>query len=262
MRRPRPTVVKLGGSLLEDARRRAAVVAAVAEAWNAGESLVVVHGGGKRLDAHLASLGIPRRIHEGLRITDAPTLEAAVGVLAGVVNKAIVAELREVGVPAAGICGVDGATLVAEKRLPSGGVDLGFVGGCARASAGLLNAILSAGMLPVLAPIAAGRDGGLLNLNADEAAAAAAAALSARRLVFFTDVEGVRDESGRTLSRLAVRDAESLLSGPAIEGGMRPKLLACLEALRKGVREVVIAGPRRHADVLRGGEGGTCLVAA
>ena len=116
MRRLRPTVVKLGGSLLEDAARRAAVVSAVAQAWNAGEAVVVVHGGGKRLDAHLASLGIPRRVHDGLRITDGPTLEAAVGVLAGVVNKSIVAEFREAGIPAAGICGADGATLVAEKR--------------------------------------------------------------------------------------------------------------------------------------------------
>ena len=262
MKRSRPTVVKLGGSLLEDAPKRAAVVAAVAESWSSGEPLVVVHGGGKKLDAHLASLGIPRRIHDGLRITDRPTLEAAVGVLAGVVNKSIVGELREAGVPAAGICGADGATLVAERRIPSGGVDLGFVGGSARGSARLLNAILSAGMLPVLAPIASDRAGGLLNLNADEAAAAAAEALSARRLVFFTDVEGVRDESGRGISRLSASDAERLLSGPAVEGGMRPKLLACLAALRAGVSEVVIAGPRRHADVLRGGEGGTCLVAA
>ncbi|MGH9442162.1 MAG: acetylglutamate kinase, partial [Thermoanaerobaculia bacterium] len=89
-----------------------------------------------------------------------------------------------------------------------------------------------------------------------------AAALSARRLVFFTDVEGVRDETGRILSRLSICDAESLLSGPAIEGGMRPKLRACLDALRAGVGEVVIAGPGRHPDVLRSGEGGTSLVAA
>ena len=262
MRSQRPGVIKLGGSLLEDPARRLAALSAVARSWLAQPKVVLIHGGGRKLDSHLASLGIPRRVHEGLRVTDAATLEAAVGVLAGVVNKSIVADLWRLGVPAAGISGADGATLVAEKRPPSGGVDFGFVGCAARGRAELLEGILSAGMLPVLAPIAAGRQGGLLNLNADEAAAAVAAALEARRLVFFTDVEGVRDESGRTLPRLGTREVETLLAGPAVGGGMRPKLLACLAALRAGVEEVVIAGPERHADVLRGGEGGTCLVAA
>ncbi|MGH9442810.1 MAG: acetylglutamate kinase, partial [Thermoanaerobaculia bacterium] len=174
MKRQRPTVVKLGGSLLEDGQRRRTALSAVGESWSAGEPLVVVHGGGKKLDAHLQALGVPKRIHEGLRVTDARTLEAAVGILAGVVNKSIVSWLREAGVPAAGICGADGGSLVAQRRLPSKGVDLGWVGGSVRGSSELLEAILSAGMLPVLAPIAAGRSGGLLNVNADEAAAAAA----------------------------------------------------------------------------------------
>jgi acetylglutamate kinase len=259
---PAPLVVKLGGSLLEDPTRRRASLLAVAQHWSASGLLVVVHGGGKKLDVQLAALGIARRIHDGLRITDAATLESAVGVLAGIVNKSVVAGLRELGVPAAGLCGVDGGTLVAERRMPIDGVDFGFVGAQARGHAALPRAILAAGMLPVIAPIAAGRDGGLLNVNADEAAAAIAAALGARRLVFFTDVEGVRDTSGRTLARLATREAESLLSGTGVEGGMRPKLFACLAALRSGVEEIVIAGPKRHAAVLRGEEGGTCLVAA
>ncbi len=263
-RRPRfdPIVVKLGGSLLEDSRQRKIALGAIAEAWAANPSLVVVHGGGRKIDAQLERLGIARRVHDGLRVTDAATLEAAVGVLAGIVNKSIVAELESLGVPAAGLCGADGSTLVARRRDPADGVDYGFVGAGARADGRLLTAILSSGMLPVLAPIAAGREGGLLNLNADEAAAAIATAFRAPRLVFFTDVEGVRDPSGRTVPRLGTREAEALLTGTAIAGGMRPKLLACLSALRAGVGEVVIAGPERHAAVLRGGEGGTCLVAA
>jgi acetylglutamate kinase len=259
---PGATVVKLGGSLLEQAEPRRVALGAIARCWESGGELVVVHGGGERLDLHLATLGIPRRVHDGLRITDERTLEAAVAVLAGVVNKSIVSELRALGVASAGISGADGATLVAEKKPSVAGVDLGHVGCSARGRAGLLRAILAADMLPVVAPIAAGREGGLLNLNADEAAAAVASALAARRLVFFTDVEGVRDETGRTLAKLEADEAEDLLSGPAVEGGMRPKLRACLTALRAGVAEVVIAGPRRHAGVLRDGLGGTSLVAA
>jgi acetylglutamate kinase len=188
------TVVKLGGSLLEDSKRRLAALSAVAESWLSSASLVLVHGGGRKLDAQLAARGIPRRIHEGLRITDGPTLESAVAVLAGIVNKSIVSELWGLGVPAAGISGADGATLIAERRAPEGGVDFGFVGAGARANTALLGAILSARMLPVLAPIAAGRKGGLLNLNADEAASATAIALGARRLVFLTDVQAVDRE--------------------------------------------------------------------
>ena len=257
-----PVVVKLGGSLLEDALRRRAALRAIAERWSQTQDLVVVHGGGKRLDAQLAALGIPRRIHDGLRLTDEPTLDAAVGVLAGTVNKGLVAELISLGVPAVGICGADGGTIMASRRSPKDGVDFGFVGAEARGDARIPAAILGAGMLPVVAPIAAGRDGGLLNLNADEAASALASAMGARRLVFFTDVEGVRDPSGRTLPTLRPPDAVRLLSGTAVGGGMRPKLLACLSALHAGVDEIVIAGPDRQAGVLRGEKGGTCLVAA
>jgi acetylglutamate kinase len=114
----------------------------------------------------------------------------------------------------------------------------------------------------VLAPPAAGREGGILNLNVDSAAAAIAVALGSARLVFFTDVDGVRDGAGRTLGQLTVAEAEDLLASGAASGGMRPKLAAALAALGDGVGEIVIAGPERQADVLRGGRGGTRLVAA
>ena len=258
----RPWVVKLGGSLLEDAARRRRAIGAVARAWKAGTPVVVVHGGGKKIDEHLSALGLTRSVHRGLRVTGPATLEAVVGVLAGIVNKTLVGELRSQGIAAAGLSGVDGGTLVAERHPPLDGVDLGLVGTAPRAWPGALRALLEAGLLPVLAPLAAGREGGILNLNADTAAAAVAGALGSARLIFFTDVEGVRDGAGRTLSRLTAAAASELLASGAATGGMRPKLAAALDAIGHGVGERVIAGPERHADVLDGRQGGTSLVAA
>jgi acetylglutamate kinase len=257
-----PTLVKLGGSLLEDEAGRAAVVAAIARLWRTGEPLVLVHGGGKRIDAALAARGLPRRVHEGLRITDRATLEVVVAVLAGTVNAALVRELAGSGADAAGLCAADAGLLRADFHPPIGGVDLGFVGTVTSADPAALEAPLSAGRLPVVAPLAAGPGGGRLNVNADVAAAAIAAALGARRLLFLTDVEGVADGSGRLLERLDPPGVRRLLEGPAVTGGMRPKLSACLAAANAGVREIVIAGPERREAALAGGAGGTALVAA
>jgi acetylglutamate kinase len=256
------TVVKLGGSLLENAALRQNALKAVAARWTAGRDLVLVHGGGKRIDATLAALGIPRRVHEGLRVTDAPTLDVVVSVLSGLVNKSLVAELRGMGVTGAGISGADGDTLFAEYHPRLLGVDLGFVGTVARADPKLVSALLGSDLLPVLASVAVGRDGTLLNVNADAAAAALAGALAAERLVFLTDVEGLLDSDGRVVPSLDAARARRLLSSETVKGGMRPKLQACLAALVAGVREVLIAGPSRHESVLMDGIGGTTLVAA
>jgi len=258
----RPWVVKLGGSLLEDAPRRRLAMSAIADCWSRNVPMVVVHGGGKKIDEHLAELGLTRSVYRGLRVTGPATLEVVVGVLAGLVNKRLVGELAALGVRAAGISGVDGGTLVADPHPPVDGIELGLVGTAPRARADLIRAVIGAGMLPVVAPIAAGSGGGILNVNADTAAAAIAGALGSARLVFFTDVEGVRDGGGKTLPRLTAAAAGDLLSSGVACGGMRPKLTAALEAIRLGVDQVVIAGPDRQADVLVGRTGGTSLVAA
>jgi acetylglutamate kinase len=142
------------------------------------------------------------------------------------------------------------------------GVELGHVGVVTGVDVAVLAAARAATALSVLSPVAAGPDGGALNVNADSAAAAVAAALGARRLVFLTDVEGVEDAGGRRIEELDPRAARSLLEGPAVSGGMRPKLLACLSAAAAGVGEVVIAGPGRQREALAGGRGGTHVVAA
>jgi acetylglutamate kinase len=257
-----PWIVKLGGSLLENAAARRRALSAIAAAWNRGIPVVVVHGGGRKIDEHLAALGLTRSVHRGLRVTGPATLEAVVAVLAGIVNKSLVEELRALGVTAAGISGVDGAMLVAEPHPPLDGVELGLVGTAPRGRPEPVNALLASGFLPVVAPLAAAEGGGILNLNADTAAAAIAGALGSSRLIFFTDVEGVRDGDGRTLRRLTADGAHALLDSGAASGGMRPKLSAALEAIRLGVGEIVIAGPDRHGAVLDGQSGGTSLVAA
>jgi len=256
------TVVKLGGSLLEDDALRGAALEAIAARFTAGDRIVVVHGGGKRIDAMLQRLGIPKRVEAGLRVTDAPTLDVVVSVLAGLVNKTLVAELRAKGVVAAGLSGADGETLWAEFHPAVGGVDVGYVGRVVFSRRELVDAVLDSGMLPLVASVAVGREGLLLNVNADAAAAALAAGLHAARLVYLTDVEGVLDDEGALLERLDARAARSLLASPAVTGGMKPKLASCVQALGAGVGEVVIAGPSRHATVLMDGRGGTHLVAA
>ena len=256
------TVVKLGGSLLERQELRAEALKAVADRWALGGSLVMVHGGGKRVDAMLAELGIPKRTHQGLRVTDLRTLEVVLSVLTGFVNKSLVAEMCGMSTRAAGFCGADGAMMRAEFHPPVDGVDLGFVGRVTAIDVTLVRALLKTRTLPVIASVALGPEGTLLNVNADAAASAMAVCLKARRLLFLTDVEGLLDPDGQVVPRLGPDEARLLLAGDGIGGGMRPKLNACLEALAGGVPEVVIAGPARHGTALRRGSGGTRFVAA
>ncbi len=243
-------VVKLGGSLLEDAARRGEALRGIVKAWKRGEPIVLVHGGGKHIDTYLGRLGIPKKTHAGLRITDDATLEIVVAVLGGVINKMLVSELNRLGIKAAGISGSDGGTLVADRHPAIDGVDLGNVGRVRSSSPKLIRSMLDAGFLPVVSSVAAGPKGTLLNVNADSAAAAIAVGLEASSLVFLTDVAGVLDGSGSVVRLINARNARALLATNVISGGMRPKLEAALHALASGVGSIRI------------GEGGTSLVAA
>ena len=244
-------VIKLGGSLLDDPLRRAEVLGAIAKRWKSGEQIVLVHGGGKHVDANLKRLGIAKRTHAGLRITDDATLDVVVSTLAGSVNKMLVSELAAMGVRAAGFSGCDGSTLVAELHEPIDGVDLGHVGRVTGGDPALINAVIGAGIMPVLSSVAEGPNGSLLNVNADTAAAAIAIAVGAEKLVFITDVAGLFDETGNVVPELHAPEAEALLGSEIVTGGMRPKLQAALHALESGVQRITI-----------GEEGGTNLVAA
>lgn len=233
-------LVKLGGSLLDDAARRAEVLDAIAAKWNAGEELVLVHGGGKHIDAALAKLGIAKKTHAGLRITDDATLDVVVSILGGTVNKMLVGELTARGIRAAGISGCDGGTIIAEQHPPIDGVELGNVGRVIGASRTLIMAMLNYGILPVVSSIAQGPRGTVLNVNADNAAAALTVSLGCESLVFLTDVDGVLDSQGVVVPTLGARDVETLINDNVITGGMRPKLQAALHALGSGVPHITI----------------------
>ena len=244
-------VIKLGGSLLDDPARRAEALSAIAAQWKSGREVVLVHGGGKHVDANLKRLGIPKRTYAGLRVTDDETLDVVVATLAGSVNKMLVAELSAMEVLVAGISGCDASTLVAERHPPIDGVDLGHVGRVTAGDPTLVQALVTSGILPVVSSIAEGPDGMLLNVNADTAAAAIAIAIGAEELIFITDVAGLLDATGNVVAELCATDAEALLGTEVVTGGMRPKLQAALHALGSGVRRITI-----------GEEGGTQLIAA
>ena len=235
-------VIKLGGSLLEDNGRRAAALGEVVAAWNTGEQIVLVHGGGKHIDTRLAQLGIAKRTHAGLRITDDATLDVVVSVLAGTVNKSLVAELTALGVRAAGISGSDAGTLVAEPHPPIDGVELGHVGRVTSANRTLIRAMLTYGIMPVVSSVAQGPGGTLLNVNADTAATAIAETLGARALHFITDVAGLLDADGNVVPTLTADQAQLYLASDIVSGGMKPKLEAALRALSRGVGSISIGG--------------------
>lgn len=249
-RRGAPTVVKLGGELLEEParlRRLAGALAGVAER----EPLVVVHGGGREVDTELARLGIPKRAVDGLRITDAATLDVVAGVLAGRVNTRLVAALGAAGASAVGLTGADGGLApVRRERLyraaDGTGVDLGFVGRPVGTDPpALLIDLLDGGHVPVVASLGAGAGGQIFNVNADTLAGALAARLGARRLVVAGGTAGVLDAEGRTIPAVDDRGIDALIGGGQASAGMVAKLLACRAALAGGAGAVAIVDGRR-----------------
>src|SRR4051794_11672434 len=225
-------VVKLGGTTIAEQSQVLQEVAAVARR----RPVLLVHGGGKRITEWLERLGVPSTLEGGVRGTHARALEGAGAVLRGVVNSELVSGLRDLGVDAVGLSGVDGGLLIAE-RIPQ----LGLVARVVGLRRDLLDAILVAGQVPVVAPLARDADGIVCNVNADDVAAGIAGGLGARQLVLMTDVDGVRDEHGRKLDSLTVEEAEDLIDRGVIAGGMVPKIRAALAALTWGDAEAIIA---------------------
>jgi len=225
-------VVKLGGTALADQAHVLEDVATVARK----RPVVVVHGGGKRMTEWLERLGVPTRFEGGLRVTDPAALEVAAAVLRGVVNSELVAALRDVGCDAVGLSGVDGGLLIGQ-RIP----DVGLVAHVTGIRRDLLDSLLVADQVPVVAPLARDEEGVVCNVNADDAAAGIAAGLGARQLVLMTDVDGVRDSSGQKLDSITVAEAEALIADGTISGGMVPKVKAALAALAWEDAEAIIA---------------------
>ncbi|HEX6990047.1 MAG TPA: acetylornithine transaminase [Bacillota bacterium] len=233
-------VIKVGGAVA--GRAGAAAVQAAVSLRARGWQPVVVHGGGTQISAWLDRAGMAARFHNGRRITDEAALEVVEMVLSARVNKAWVAALEQAGVPAAGLSGRDGGLLVAGQRYEEG-VAMGRVGRIQRVRPHLVESLLEAGFCPVISPVSGGDDGGAFNVNADEAAAALAAALGARALLLLTDVPGLLKDLQNPTSvvpELSAAEARRLLDAGLVEGGMRPKLEAALEALDGGVSLVHI----------------------
>jgi len=249
----RPLVVKFGGELIEDGAHLATVVAGLSAIAKAGAPLVVVHGGGKEIDAALKVAGIEKRQVEGLRITDVATLDVVVSVLAGAVNTRFVAALNTAGVAAVGLTGADascGLSAAAPPHRTVDGrvVDLGCVGiPDEGADMHVLHTLTADRFVPVIACIGLGRDGQLFNVNADTFAGHLAARLGARRLVIAGTTPGVLDAGGATMPVLDADAIARLVADGTATAGMIAKLRACEHALAGGVDDVVIVDGRDRA---------------
>ncbi|HLJ87296.1 MAG TPA: acetylglutamate kinase [Candidatus Angelobacter sp.] len=231
-------IVKLGGATLEDnalLHRAALAIKDLADE----HQVAVMHGGGAALTRVLGQIGKTSEFVDGLRVTDAETRDFAVMVLAGHMNKKLVAALGTLGAPAVGLCGGDGLTFRARKKT-SNGHDLGFVGEISSVDPAWINAIWQQGSIPVISSVALGCDGQYYNVNADQMASACAVACHANALIFLTDVPGVKDADGLVIRWLNLGRVSELAQQSVIRGGMLPKLEACKQALLSGVNRVRI----------------------
>jgi acetylglutamate kinase len=245
----RTVVIKYGGSAMREEALREAFATDVVLLKYVGLNPVIVHGGGPEITEYMERLGLEVRFHEGLRVSDAETVEVARMVLVGKLNSDIVQRLNRHGQPAVGLSGQDG-TLFEVAPVPNA-EQVGFVGSVERVDVDLLNHI-AADYIPVVASSASDREGNAYNVNADEAAGKVAAALGAYKAVFLTDVVGwLADpaDAASLISRASVAEVEAQLEN--VEGGMRPKLAACVEAIRGGAQSAhIIDGREPHSLLL------------
>ena len=253
-------VVKYGGHAMGDPDLSKAFARDITLLETSGARPVVVHGGGPQIGDMLKKLDIQSEFRSGLRVTDKRTVEVVEMVLAGSIKKEIVMAINAEGGKAVGLSGKDGNMVFAEKVTrtevdPDSNiekvVDLGFVGEPKKVNRAVIDMVLSAELIPVIAPVAPGLDGNTYNVNADTFAGAIAGALNASRLLFLTDVPGVLDRNGTLIKELTVAQVRALIADGTITGGMIPKVETCIEALERGVEGVVILnGKTPHAVLL------------
>lgn len=242
-------VVKYGGAAMDRSGLAASFAEDIALLQSAGITPVVVHGGGPQVTQVSARLGIETTFVDGLRVTDAETLDVATMVLAGKLNKEVVGSLVAGGVAAVGLSGIDGGLLLARRQVAP---DLGFVGEVVHVNADVLRTLTDRRFVPVVASIAVDETGQAYNVNADVVAAELAIELAAEKLVFINDVPGLIGPTGDLLSELSAQQCLDLLArGGVVEGGMIPKLESAVDALRAGVKRVhLVDGRVEHSLVL------------
>jgi acetylglutamate kinase len=243
-------VIKYGGAAMEDAALREEFARDVVLLKYVGLNPIVVHGGGPEISAYMERLGMPIEFVGGLRVSDKDTVEVAKMVLMGKVNKEIVLRLNRHGQPAVGLCGDDGSLFRVARRVAPGGEDIGFVGRIERVNIGVIEHVAS-DYIPVIASVGADREGLSYNINADEAAGAVAAAMGAYKVIFLTDVPGWLADAadpGSLIGQATVEQAEGGLA--ELDGGMRPKLQACVDAIHAGVSAAHILDGRTPHSLL------------
>ncbi len=258
--RKKAIVIKIGGSTFSSQDTTVADIVALQQQ---GKALVVVHGGGNLITEWLKRQGVNTRFVRGERVTDAPSLEVVIAVLAGLANKEIVAASNSAGGRAVGISGVDGALVQGKIK----DREMGYVGEVIKVDAAPLEALLQAGYIPVVAPVSLSvpdsnaENVRILNINGDLVTGEIAAAIGAERLIFLTDVAGVGDPAGKLLPMLSAGEAEALLDSGVASGGMIPKLKACLRALATTGSARIIDGRKPHALIaeLSGQGAGTTI---
>ncbi len=256
----RTVVVKYGGHAMGDPELGRAFARDIALLKQSGINPIVVHGGGPQIAQMLERMNIESRFEGGLRVTDEKTMEIVEMVLAGSINKEIVAMINAEGEWAIGLCGKDGNMAFARKATktvkdPDSNIekvlDLGFVGEIVEVDRTLLDLLAKSEMIPVIAPVSPGRDGHTYNINADTFAGAIAGALGAKRLLYLTDVPGVMNKNKEFQEKLTIDQCNEMIADGTISGGMIPKVENCIEALQRGVEGVVILnGKTPHAVLL------------
>ena len=253
-------VIKYGGHAMVDDQLKENFARDITLMKFIGINPVVVHGGGPQINSVLESMGIHPKFVRGMRLTDEPTMDVVEMVLGGKVNKGIVAQINQQGGKAVGLSGKDGGLIRAKKlhivyqedeNKPPEIIDPGLVGQVTHVDPGIINTLTKQDFIPIIAPIGTGDSGETYNINADLVASSIAKALSAGRLIFLTDVDGVQDSSGSLISSIGAKKINKMVEEKTISGGMIPKIECALDALKSGVEKVhIINGSKRHALIL------------
>ena len=246
-------VIKYGGSAMTDEKIKHSVIGDIAFMKMVGINPVIIHGGGPEINKALELEQIEPKFFNGLRVTDEKTMQVVESVLSGKINKSIVAEFQKHKTKAVGISGKDGMLIEAEKKMPNG-IDIGFVGDIKKINTEVLDTLIKSDFVPVISPVGADEQANTYNINADYAAVEIAIALKATKLVFLTDIEGVRmnaDDPDSLISKLTPVEIEKMIDNGIISGGMIPKVECCSKAIKSGVNSVhIINGKIEHSILL------------
>lgn len=247
-------VVKYGGNAMIDEALTQTILQDITLLKYVGVNPIVIHGGGPEINKLLGLLQIPSKFHDGLRITDEATMEVVQMVLTGKINKDIVSKLNCMGGKAIGLSGKDANLIEVIKKVPIDGVDLGFVGEITNINIQLLELLAKDQYIPVIAPVGVGPNGESYNINADTVAGEIAAALKAEKLIFLTDIDGIRrvpDDATSLISAISINEIYDLIEKKIIQGGMIPKVRGCIKAIEKGVnRTHILDGTIPHPILL------------